>query len=84
MNIELKPCACCGQIPRLFGRETRDYVNGKWSEYTRKYFWAQPFCYPSCEVGNMYSKKYGAIGGPSRNSEKEAIEYWNSTFGKED
>ena len=77
-KIEIRPCKFCGFIPKLFGREIRDYVDGEWAEKTRKEYWIQPFCWVGCEYGNMHANKFGVIGGTRYISEEAAIKAWNN------
>lgn len=74
---ECKPCPFCGEVPDLYGWEVRDYVNGEWAEMTRKEYWVQTNCLPSCLMGNMQATAYGIVGGIRYVSEEAAIKAWN-------
>lgn len=76
-KIKLKPCPLCNQMPKVYGQEIRDYAEGEWAKKTRKEYWIQPSCHPSCIVGNTHANKYGVIGGLRFISEESAIKYWN-------
>ena len=76
-KIKLKPCPLCGFMPKVFGREVREYVDGVWAEKTRKEYWIQPFCFVSCPVENHHANKYGVVGGLTFKTEESAIKYWN-------
>ena len=74
---ELKPCPFCGEIPAMYGRKRRDYVNGEWAKEAGKEFWVKPRCVPSCILGNMHSRAYGVIGGMEYTSPEAAAKAWN-------
>lgn len=77
MNEDLKPCPFCGGMPNIYGQEIRDYVNGEWAKATRKEYWIQPFCYPSCHYGNIHASRYGVVGGQRYISPDAAVRAWN-------
>lgn len=94
-NIVLKPCPFCGQKPRLFGMEKRDYVeliddetkemtNNGWAKKSAKVFWVQPFCMINCILGCTHSAAYGIVGGPHYKTKEAAAKAWNKRYEEEE
>jgi hypothetical protein len=61
----------------MYGRERRDYVDGRWAESTGKEYWIKPRCSLNCILGNMHSTAYGVIGGIEYTSPEAAAKAWN-------
>ena len=81
-KVKLKPCPFCGKIPNLYGQEVRDYVNGEWTEMSRKEYWVQTQCSITCLMGIARAKAYGVIGGTRYTSENAAIKAWNTRYSR--
>lgn len=75
--MELKPCPFCGKMPKMFGAEIRDFVDGEWAQATRREFWVKPFCNIACTLGKAHSRAYGVIGGIMYKTPEAAAEAWN-------
>lgn len=94
-NIHLKPCPFCGQTPRLFGMEKRDYVepideetknltNNGWAKKSAKVYWVKPFCLITCVLGSAYASAYGIVDGPHYKTREAAAKAWNKRYNEED
>lgn len=93
--ISLKPCPFCGQVPVLYGRERRDYVqpttkeiaemtdNG-WAKGTAKEYWIQPRCAIGCLYGSTHATAYGIVGGVYYTTKEAAATAWNERWKEND
>lgn len=81
--INLKPCPFCGQKPKLYGAEIRDYIETEeeefsgWAKKSRKEYWIRPFCMIGCPLGSAWAGAYGVIDGQHYISAEFAAAAWN-------
>ena len=75
--VNLKPCPFCGGEAYICGEEITDYCKGVWAPASRKEYWVQTHCWPTCLWGNTRSHAFGIIGGIRDTSEEAAAEAWN-------
>lgn len=76
-EIYLEPCPFCGQVPHMYGRRRRDYVDGEWAKAEAEEYWVKPFCMPWCYLGNVNARAFGVIGGMRYNTPEAAAKAWN-------
>lgn len=74
---ELKPCPFCGGEAYICGAEVTDYYMGTWAPKSRKEYWVQTHCSPTCLWGMVRSRAFGTIGGVRYGSEMNAARVWN-------
>lgn len=80
MDVILKPCPICGQIPRMCGMRKQEYVDGKWVEAEEE-FWVRPNCLPYCYLGIVHVKAFGK-DGIRYHSPESAAKAWNKSVHK--
>lgn len=89
--IKLRPCPFCGGIPKLYGRERRDYIesddewvkentdNG-WAKKTAKEYWVKPFCQIGCFLGSTHATAFGIVDGITYITPEAAAAGWNERY----
>ena len=76
-EIFLENCPFCGGEAFICGEEVTDFVRGEWAPESRKEFWVQTHCWPTCIYGNTHARAFGVIGGIKYRTPEAAVEAWN-------